>query len=131
MSETTSSLSPATKIVIKLIVNLLLLWGMNMFLPQFLTIFGGFPAYIIIGSLLTLMNMFLRPLLSIITFPLHLLFTLFTTIGVNAFFLFVIYEITLKMDPNVVAMTVTGGLSGWIAVSLILGVSNWFMKHMF
>ncbi len=104
---------------------------MNEYLPQYFSVFGGVPAFIIIGSLLTLMNMFLRPLLSIITFPLHLLFTLFTTIGVNAFFLFVIYEISLKMDPNVVALAITGGLTGWLAVSAILGFSNWFMKHMF
>ena len=131
MTESSSSLSPATKIVIKAVINVLLIWGLNAFLPSYFSVFGGLPAYVIIGSLLTLMNMFLRPLLSIVTFPLHLLFTLFTTIGVNAFFLFVIYEITLKMDPNVVAMAITGGLSGWLIVSCILGFANWVMKHVF
>ena len=129
MAETSSSFSPALKIVLKLVVNILLLWGVHSLLPQYFSVFGGLPAYIIIGSLLTLMNMFLRPLLSIVTFPLHLLFTLFTTILVNAFFLYVIYEITLKMDPNVVVLAITGGVTGWILVSLILGIANWILKH--
>ena len=131
MPESSSSLSQPMKIVIKLVVNVLLVWSMYRFLPQYFAVHGGLPAYIIIGSLLTLMNMFLRPLLSIITFPLHLLFTLATTIAVNAFFLFVIYEISLKMDPNVVTLAIKGGLSGWLIVSLLFGVGNWFMKHVF
>ncbi|MBP7114366.1 MAG: phage holin family protein [Candidatus Peribacteraceae bacterium] len=131
MSETSSSMSPALKLALKAVVNVLLVWGMNAFLPSYFSVFGGLPAYVIIGSLLTLMNMFLRPLLAIVTFPLHLLFTLFTIIGVNAFFVFVIYEITLKMDPAVVAMAITGGLTGWLIVSCILGLANWIMKHVF
>jgi uncharacterized membrane protein YvlD (DUF360 family) len=98
-------------------------------LPQYISIFGGIPAYVIIGSLLTLMNLFLRPLLAIITFPFHILFTLATTIAVNAFFLFVVYEISLKMDPNVVALVITGGLMGWLVVSVILGILNWLLKR--
>ncbi len=124
-----SSLSPATKIAIKAVINIAVVWGMNEFLPQYVAVFGGLPAYVIIGSLLTLLNMFLRPLLAILTFPFHLLFTLFTTIGVNAFFLYVIYEITLKMDPNIVTLVITGGLSGWLIVSCILGLANWILKN--
>ena len=122
-------MSPALKLAIKALINVLLVAGLDSLLPQYFSVFGGIPAYVIIGSLLTLLNMFLRPLLAIVTFPLHLIFTLFTTIAVNAFFLFVIYEISLKMDPNVVALAVTGGLMGWLLVSLILGVANWIMKH--
>lgn len=124
-----SSLSPATKLALKALVNVILVWGMNAYLPAYFSVFGGLPAYVIIGSLLTLLNMFLRPLLAIVTFPFHLLFTLLTTIVVNALFVFVIYEISLKMDPNVVALAITGGLTGWLVVSAILGLANWVMKH--
>ncbi len=118
----------AIKLACKVIVNVLLVAGMNSYLPQYFSVFGGVPAYVIIGSLLTLMNLFLRPLIAVVTFPLRLLFTLFTTIAVNALFLLVIYQISLNMDPNVVALAVTGGLSGWLIVSTILGVTNWIMK---
>ncbi len=128
MSET-SSMSPALKLAIKALINVMLIWALNVYLPSYFSVIGGLAAYVIIGSLLTLMNMFVRPLLAIITFPFRLLFTLFTTIAVNAFFLYVIYEISLKMDPNIVVLSIMGGLTGWILVSLILGVVNWVMKH--
>jgi len=125
-----SSLSLPTKLALKALVNVLLIWGLDTYLPAYFSVVGGLAAYVIIGSLLTLLNMFLRPLLAIITFPFRLLFTLFTVIGVNAFFLFVIYEITLKMDPNIVVLAISGGFVGWLVVSIILGVSNWVMKHL-
>lgn len=127
----TSSTSPALKLAIKAMINVLLIWLLTVYLPSYFSVIGGPPAYVIIGSILTLMNMFLRPLLAIITFPFRLLFTLLTTIAVNAFFLFVMYEISLKMDPSIVVLTIAGGLTGWILVSLILGVVNWILKHLF
>ncbi len=123
------STSLATKIAIKAIINILLVWILTRFLPDYFWVTGGIVGYVIIGSLLTLLNLFLRPLLAIITFPFRLLFTLLTTIAVNAFFLWVIYEITLQMDPNVVTLTIAGGVMGWLIVSLILGIANWVMKH--
>lgn len=128
MSET-SSLSPSARIAIKAVINIVLVWALDTYLSRYFTVFGGIPAYVIIGSLLTLLNMFLRPFLAIVTFPLHLLFTLITTVLVNAFFLYVIYEIILRMDPNIVALAITGGFTGWLFVSLILGIANWVMKH--
>lgn len=121
--------SPALSLAIKALGNVLLIWGMHTYLPQYFTIFGGAAAYVVVGSLLTLLNLSLRPLLSIITFPFRLLFTLFTAIVVNAFFLFVVYEIALQMDPNIVVLTITGGVMGWIVVSMVLGIGNWVLKH--
>jgi uncharacterized membrane protein YvlD (DUF360 family) len=123
------SLSPATKIAIKAVINIILVWLLHRFLIDYFFITGGIIGFIIIGSLLTLMNLFLRPILAIITLPFKLLFTLLTTIVVNAFFLWIIYEITLRMDPNVVTLTISGGITGWLVISLLLGAVNWAMKH--
>lgn len=122
-------MSPALKLAIKAVCNSLLIWGMHAYLPQYFTVFGGAAAYVVMGSLLTLMNLSLRPILSIITLPFRLLFTLFTAIVVNAFFLFAVYQIALQMDPNIVVLTITGGFMGWFVVSAVLGLGNWVMKH--
>lgn len=121
--------SPALSISIKAVLNILLIFGVNLWLPQYIAVFGGAPAYVIIGSLLTLGNLFLRPLLAIVTFPFHLLFTLATTIVVNGLFLWIVYRIVLLMDPGLVSLAVTGGLTGWIVVSCVVGAGNWVMKH--
>lgn len=117
------------RLVLNAVLNSVLAYTLDAWFPQYITIFGGVGAYVILGSLFTLMNFFLRPILNIVTFPLHLLFTLFTTIVVNVFFLFVAYQIALKMDPNVIAVTMTGGMSGWITIGLSIGIANWTMKH--
>lgn len=122
-------LSLPLRLTLTVLLNAVLAWGLDAYLPAYVSITGELAAFIIIGSLLTLMNMFLRPLLAIITFPFHLLFTLATTIAVNAFFVFVINAIILQMDPNVVTLAITGGLTGWLIVSTILGVANWVMKQ--
>lgn len=122
-------LSLPVRLALNALLNSILAYGLDSFFPQYITIFGGAGAFVIIGSLLTLMNFFLRPLLTIVTFPLHLLFTLFTTVFVNVFFLFVVYQIALKMDPNIIAITITGGATGWLTIGLSIGIANWVMKH--
>ena len=122
--------SAPLRLAVKALVNVGTVWGMNVYFPSYFTVFGGLPAYVIIGCLLTLLNLFLRPIMSVITFPLHLLFTLFTTILVNSVFLAVVYLIVIRMDPNIVVMTITDGITGWVIVSSVLGFVNWAMKHM-
>ena len=122
-------MSLALKLVIKAVLNILLVYGMHRLIPQYVTVFGGLPAFVILGSLFTLLNLFLRPLLAVISFPFKLVAGLVTSILVNAFFLWVVHEIALRMDPNVVVFAITGGFVGWMAVSLVLGISNWVMKH--
>jgi uncharacterized membrane protein YvlD (DUF360 family) len=124
-----SVMSPAVKLAVRTLINVLLVFAMHTYLSAYITIFGGPPAYVIIGALLTILNLSLRPLLAIITLPFRLFFSLFTSIAVNAFFLFVVYEIALRMDPSIVVMTITGGITGWIIVSCILGIGNWVLKH--
>lgn len=121
--------SAPVKLAVKAALNVVAVWAMNSYLPSYITVFGGLPAYVIIGSLLTLLNLFLRPILNLVTFPLHLLFTLFTTILVNGVFLGVVYLIALRMDPNIVVLAITDGPTGWIVVSTVLGVLNWTLKH--
>lgn len=120
---------PALRLALKAVGNTSLVYGMDRVMPSYFSVFGGVPAYITIGSLLTLLNLSLRPLLAIVTFPAKLLFTLFTVIAVNGFFLWVVYEISLKMDADLVMLVVSGGIGGWLVVSIVLGLGNWIMKH--
>ena len=122
-------LSLPLRLALTAILNSILAYCLDRYFPQYVTVFGGVGAYVVIGSLLTLMNFLVRPLLNIVTFPLHLVFTLFTTIAVNILFLWFVYQITLQMDPNIIALTITGGIGGWLTLSTMLGVVNWLLKH--
>lgn len=102
---------------------------MNLWLPQYITILGGVAAAIIIGSLITLLNATLRPLLKLATFPLALVWSLPTTIGINVLFLAVVHAIVLRMDPEIVVLVISGGLPGWIVLSTIIGLCNWIIAR--
>ncbi len=102
---------------------------MARYLPQYFALEGGLRAVIIVGALLTLMNLFFRPILDLITLPLKLFATILAVIIVNGVFVEAIHRVTLRMDPGLVTLSIEGGLAGWILVALILGLGNWMMKE--
>ncbi len=120
--------SPPLRIALKIVLNVLLVYAMNRWLPQYFSVFGGWPAFVVVGALLTLMNLVLRPVLTILTLPLKAFVTLLTVIIVNGVFLWVTYQITLRMDPSLILLVISGGLTGWLIVSLLIGLANWLMK---
>lgn len=122
-------MSLPARIITKTILNILLVWAIATFLPQYMTITGGWWAFVVIGALLTLMNLLVRPLIAIITFPLKLFATILAIILANGLFLWLTVQIAERMDPSIVHLTVNGGLFGWIVLSLILGLCNWVFKE--
>ena len=122
-------MSSPLRIALRATLNVLLVYGLDRFLPQYFTVFGGWPALIVIGCIITLLNIVVRPILDIIMLPLKLFMTIVAIILVNGAFLWLVYQITLNMDPNLIAVTITGGLTGWIVLSIVLGMGNWVIRH--
>lgn len=122
-------LSAPTKLVFLWILTIGLVYLLNNFLDRIFFLNGGLYAYLIIGSLLTLMNMIVRPVLNIIFFPFKLIFGLIGLIAANGLFLWLTERIAERMDPSVVTLTIDQGIGGWILLALILGLANWVMKE--
>ncbi|MFA5799851.1 MAG: phage holin family protein [Candidatus Peribacteraceae bacterium] len=120
--------SSPVKLVLKAALNVLLVYALDSYFSEYFAVFGGPAAYVIVGSLLTLLNLFVRPLLNIITLPFKLIATLLTTVLLNALFLWLVYQLALRMDPDLIALAITGGFTGWIVVSSVLGFSNWLFR---
>lgn len=120
--------SSPVKLILKAVLNIFIIYFLDTKLSQYITVFGGLRAYVIIGALLTLLNIFVRPLLNVISLPFKFISMLVTDIVVNALFLWLVYELTLQMNPNVVVLVITGGVTGWIVVSSVLGFFNWLVK---
>lgn len=116
------------QILLRFILTILLVWAMTTFLDQYFFLSGGFGGVIIVSALLTLMNLFVRPILNAITLPLKLLATILAIILVNTVFLWITYQIVLRMDPNLITLEILGGIGGWLVVSLTIGLANWVMK---
>jgi putative membrane protein len=126
MTDSRTSL-PAI-ILIKFALNTLMVWVMSRYLEQYFVLQGGLQAIVVIGSLLTLMNLFVRPLLNILTLPLKLFGMILALVLVNGLFLAFTILITDRMDPAIVILEIHGGVAGWIAVAAILGIGNWMIR---
>ncbi len=118
-----------TRLALRALLTMALVWLMAKYLPQYLSISGGIAAIIVTGALLTLLNLFVRPLLNIITFPLKLFATIIAIILANAAFLWIVMWVTDRLDPTLIQFDVRGGIVGWVVVSLLLGLMNWILKE--
>ncbi len=122
--------SPAVHLAASALLNVLLVAFLSHYLDRYFVVTGGWAAYVIVGSLITLLNIVARPLLAIIMLPLRLIATILAIIITNGIFVWIVYRTTLLMDPGLLTLTVYGGIGGWIVVSLAFGLANWVMKMM-
>jgi len=125
-----SSVSLPLRITLKTVLNMVIVWAMATYFDQYFALTGGWRAIVIVGALITLLNIVVRPILNILTLPLKLFATILAVIVVNGGFVYLIHLIVLQMDPALVRLEIFGGLWGWIVVAVILGFSNWILKEM-
>jgi uncharacterized membrane protein YvlD (DUF360 family) len=118
------------RLIVTTILSILLVWGLQVYVGQYFVLTGGWAGLVTVGALLTLMNILVRPILDIVALPLKFFMTFLAIILANAAFLWVVLQITDRMDPSIVTLRIAGGLTGWIVISLILGMANWMMKEL-
>ncbi len=128
-TQETSSLGLPLRILFSTILTILLVWAMSALIPQYFLITGGWAALVIVGCLVTLLNLIARPVLHILTFPLKLFATLLALILSNAAFVWLVVRITSQMDPSLVQLRIADGFLSWMIVAAILGIANLFFKH--
>ncbi|MDD4319030.1 MAG: phage holin family protein [Candidatus Peribacteraceae bacterium] len=121
-------MSLPSRIALRTVLNIVLVWALAAYLPQYLTIVGGIPAFVIIGALLTLLNILVRPLLDLVTLPLKLVATILAFVLANGVFLWLVNAVAQRMDPSLVVFRIERGLGGWIVLMLVFGLANWTMK---
>ncbi|MBT4119941.1 MAG: hypothetical protein HOG89_00625 [Candidatus Peribacter sp.] len=130
MSSEGSSHLPL-KLTLKFVFNVIVVWALANYLGQYFGLDGGIPAFVIVGALMSLLNIFFRPILNIITLPLRFFATIVAVIVVNGAFVYVIHLFTLRMDPGLIKLEIFGGPWGWIVVAVCFGFANWLLKEIF
>ena len=115
----------------KFALNVALVWALDTYVSEYFGLSGGIPAYIIVGALISLLNIFFRPILNLLTLPLRFFATIVAIMIVNGVFVYVVQQVTLRMDSNLVALEIHNGVVGWIVVAVCFGLANWLMKEMF
>lgn len=123
-----SGFSSPIRFLFRFVLTTGVVWFLSTYVDQYFTLTGGLRAYLIVGLLLTIMNMIVRPMLKVLLAPFHFLFGFIATIATNLFFLWLIVTIASTFDPSIVFLNINGGIVGWIVVAVIVGVADWCIK---
>ncbi len=116
------------RLLLHVAVTTVLFWAMATYLPQYVGITGGWPAYFVLGVILALLNLLVRPVLDLIAAPVRLIAGLIALILVNGIFLWILVTITGKIDPRIATFEIRGGILGWIVVALIFAVAKTLLR---
>lgn len=114
-----------THLFFRFLLNVFLVWLLATQFPQYIVVAGGPQGFLIVGVLLTALNVLARPVLDLIAFPLKLLLSLIAILAVNVVFLWILVLLARLIDP---ALLQIHGITGWILVALFLGAGNWIIK---
>jgi len=131
MAESSNRAPLPLVLVLKFALNVTLVWVLARYLDEYFQLTGGLGAYVVVGSLITLMNLIVRPVLEILLLPLKLFATLLAIVILHAAFVQLTVMVVHKMDPGVVTLEIFGGLLGWVVVAGILGFGNWLLRAAF
>lgn len=112
------------RIIMRFLLTTLIVYLLSTYVDQYFALTRGVKAIFIIGALLTVMNVILRPVLSILLAPFHFLFGFLVTIAMNLFFVWLLVTITSTFDPALVTLAINGGVTGWIIIAIIVGIAN-------
>lgn len=88
---------------------------------------GGFETYLIIGVVLSLLNLVIKPVLKVLTFPILFLSGGLFLIVINAVILFLCQYFIHVIDLTGVTMQVNGSLT-YLWAAAILGIANWLIS---
>ena len=123
-------MSAPTRLLLRFAANVTFIWALATYRPEYLLLQGGIFAALAVGALLTLMNILIRPILAVLTFPLKLFGILLAYIALNAAFLWLLTQVTVRFDTQIALLEIRGGFIGWSIVAIAISLLNWFLKHL-
>lgn len=125
-----SNMSLPIQILLKVVVNIALVWFLSRYFAQYFTLLGGGNAVVITGIVFGALNAILRPILEVLTFPIRLFATLIALIIVHGLIIYVALLWLQNPYGSDILLTINGGVIGWLFVMMIFGLGNWAVKEL-
>lgn len=104
------------KFILQIITNALAIGIAVYFLPQYISFTGDWQDYLMVGAILTVANLIVRPILKIISTPLIFITLGLFTIVINIIILFGVDWFVQELDIV--------GFWGYLIVSVIVSILN-------
>ncbi len=113
------------RLIYTILTNALALFAVSISLTGF-TFEGGWVAPLIAAVILTLLNMLVKPVLKLLSFPLVFISAGLFLIIINAGILYLTQEILRVMDIQGVSMNIDNLLT-YLLSAIIFGIANWLI----
>lgn len=117
------------RILIGVLINALSLYVLVEFLEE-VSGTGGIKLFIIGGVIIGLLNLFVKPIMKILSLPFVIITAGLFLIVINAFILFIAQWIINTMAFRDVTL-VFAGIGSYLIAAIVLGVINWAQNLLF
>lgn len=121
-------MSIPSRIVLRLLLNCAFILLLARSPGTAFLVTGGIPAILLLGFLLTAIDLLVRPFLSLLTLPLRLLLSLLNTLVLSGLSLGALVLISGEFPPSVLTITIAGGLRDLFLLIAIFGLRDAFLR---
>ena len=116
------------KIILGVLLNALALYAVTYFLKE-VQYTGGIKFFLVAGLIIGILNVFVKPLMKVLSFPFMIITVGLFSIVINA----IIFWLTLKVVNLIQVADVTMRVDGvliYLIAALVFGIVNWIL-HIF
>ncbi|OGJ57101.1 hypothetical protein A3H22_01460 [Candidatus Peribacteria bacterium RIFCSPLOWO2_12_FULL_55_15] len=121
-------MSPPSRILLRLLCNLLFIWGLTEYAAQLFLLTGGLPAILIIGFLLTAIDLLICPFLTFLTFPLRLFLSLLNILVISGLSLGILVFLGREFSSEILTLTIIGGVRDIFLLIAIFSLRDTFLR---
>lgn len=118
------------RLLLELIGNGLCLYAAVYFLGDSVKVTGGVKLYLLAAVLVGLLNLIVKPLLKILSFPFIFITGGLFLIAINALILRLLVYVLTVLNFEGVTLEIIG-LKGYFSAAIIFGLANWFTHWIF
>lgn len=117
-----------SRLLLRLILNIAFVWLLTRYLGTIFLLIGGLPALLIIGFLLTTIDLFIRPFLALLTFPLRLFLSLLNILVLNGLSLALLVFLGREFPPAILTLTILGGMRDLFLLISLFSLRDTFLR---
>ena len=122
------AMSFPSRLLLRLLCNLAFLWGLATYLGEMFSLTGGLPALLILGLLLTAIDLLIRPFLALLTLPLRLFLSLLNILVLNGLSLGILVFLSKEFPPDILILAILGGIRDLFLLIALFSLRDTFLR---
>ncbi|MBI1934176.1 hypothetical protein HYS30_00760 [Candidatus Peregrinibacteria bacterium] len=117
-----------SRILLRLLLNIVFVWLLARYLGTIFLLTGGLPAILILGFLLTAIDLLFRPFLTLLTLPLRLFLSLLNTLVLSGLSLAILLFLSREFPPAILTLTIPGGMRDLVLLVAVFSLRDTFLR---